>query len=143
MNVPNILVIAASIAFGACTSSGSGGDTRSGAGSFDGKVLKSSHPGVVVGTRCMGTAVIRESVADIRIICPNDTEVYNGKGPIHIKGEDEAWTYTDEATTDKDGTPAVRFIAGDGSKPDGQNGTITITDTAKGGRAAFEILIAI
>ncbi len=121
--------------------SGEKGDTRSGSGTFDGEVISSSHPEVDTGSRCMGTMVIRESIAEMRLICPNDQNIYTGEGPVKFTGEDHDVNYHDKKTSKQDGNPTFDLVTTGTGKPDGENGTIRISDTAKDGVPGYEIVI--
>jgi hypothetical protein len=118
-------------------------------GTFDGKVMRSTHAQVAEGTRCTGT-LNREKAsptAQVTIRC-GALAVYEGTGAFTIavgdptRRDDDASEFHDRDTSDRDRTPGVRII-GENAKADGSSGTLDIWDVATGGAPAFEIAIVL
>jgi hypothetical protein len=113
---------------------------------FDGKVLRSTHPTIVVGATCRGelTRERGSPFAKVKVACDpgtaeasGATALYDGTGNFTLdvgdpkRRDDDRSEYDDAKTTDADRTPGCR-VSSTGAK-----GTLTIWDTAP----AFEIVV--
>ncbi len=116
-------------------------------GSFDGKVLRSTHPSVAEGTRCEGTIERKaaSSTAHVTVVC-SGISIYDGTGAFSLdvrdpkKREDDRIEFNDAKTSDVDKTPACNLV-GENAKADGAGGTLTVRDA--GGKTAFEIVVVL
>jgi hypothetical protein len=118
-------------------------------GTFDGKVMKSTHRQVAEGTRCSGT-LRRErasSIAKVVVKCGQVT-MYDGTGKFTLsvgdpaRRDDDSSTFEDAQTSDRDGTPGLA-VGGENGRPDGTGGTLTLWDAAIAGAPAYEIAIVL
>jgi hypothetical protein len=113
-------------------------------GDFEGKVIRSTHTAIVVGSVCKGT-IARERGSPsgtVAVRCTggaaeasNDILAYDGRGNFSLdvadasRREDDRAEYDDAKTTDQDGTPGCRISASAGK------GTLTLWD------AGYEIVV--
>lgn len=112
---------------------------------FDGKVLRSTHPTIREGATCRGT-LSRERgspFAKLAVTCdPGAAEasLYDGTGSFTLdvrdpsRRDDDRSEYDDSKTTEADRTPGCRLSSA------GATGTLTIWDTAP---APYEIVVAL
>jgi hypothetical protein len=118
-------------------------------GTFDGKVLRSTHAGVAEGSRCSGTLRRErgEPTAKVVVRC-GDTVLYDGTGRFELaigdstRRDDDAVTFADTSTSEVDGSPAVKF-GGEKNQADGSGGTLNLWDAPRGPAPAYEIVIAL
>ena len=104
---------------------------------FDGKVLRSTHATIVVGSVCKGTLERERGSpsAHVALRCTGgaaeaseDILAYDGRGDFALdvvdasRGDDDRAEYDDAKTTAEDGTPGCRLSARGGS------GTLTLWD---------------
>jgi hypothetical protein len=104
---------------------------------FDGKVLRSTHATIVVGSVCKGTLARERGspFAQVTVRCTggaaeasDDLLAYDGRGDFALdvvdatRGDDDRAEYDDAKTTAEDGTPGCRLSARAGA------GTLTLWD---------------
>jgi hypothetical protein len=111
---------------------------------FDGKVLRSTHPTIATGTGCRGT-LSRERgspFAKVKVECAaaagsSGSTLYDGTGSFTLdvgdpaRRDDDRGELDDSKTTEADGTPGCRLSMS------GDNGTLTIWD----GAPAYEVVV--
>lgn len=117
-------------------------------GSFDGKVLRSSHPAIAAGATCSGT-LRRErgaTTAQVTVRCKGGAEelpLYDGSGTFELRvgdpsrRDDDGTEYEDKKLRAEDETPGCRISSAGGS------GTLTVWDAAQAGVPAFEIVVGL
>lgn len=108
-------------------------------GSFNGRVLRSTHPGVAAG-RCEGTLAGGHGILTRVTVRCGGAAIYEGHGELALDGG--RWTYDDPRTFEQDETPACRLVGTPG-QPDGAGGTLVLWDIARGETPAYEIAIAL
>jgi hypothetical protein len=117
-------------------------------GTFSGKVLRSTHPRVVEGSRCEGTLRRERNspTAHVTMTC-NDIVMYDGDGRYDLsigdptRRDDDSSTFADMATSDVDRTPGLT-LTGENNRPDGSGGTLNLWDVETT-IPPFEIAIAL
>lgn len=117
-------------------------------GSFEGKVLRSSHPAIAAGATCSGT-LRRErgaTTAQVTVRCKGGAEelpLYDGSGTFELRvgdpsrRDDDLTEYEDKKLRAEDETPGCRISSA------GSSGTLTVWDAAQAGVAAFEIVVGL
>jgi hypothetical protein len=111
---------------------------------FDGKVIRSSHPILAAGSTCTGT-LRRERGATtarvtVRCVGPeSEIALYDGRGAFKLdvgdpsRRDDDRSEYEDPQTSEQDATPGCRLSSA------GASGTLTIWDTSP----AYELVVAL
>jgi len=116
---------------------------------FDGKVLRSTHPTIREGATCRGKLARERGspFAKLAVDCDpgtaeaaGTTTLYDGTGSFTLdvrdptRRDDDRSEYDDSKTTDADHTPGCRLSSA------GPTGTLTIWDTSP---AAYEIVVTL
>jgi hypothetical protein len=106
---------------------------------FDGKVIRSTHPTVKVGATCRGELARERGspTARVNVSCEGADALYAGTGSFSMdvgdatRRDDDRSEYDDSKTSDGDGTAGCR-LSGSGAK-----GTLTIWDMSP----AYEVVV--